>query len=388
MADRRPLLSSMDDDYASYALLQRQAFERTFPLVMEAAAGLDREPVLRVLDQGAADGRNSHALMRDLVALRGGRPLVYSFVDMPTNPWAVATDHLRADAVLGDAVHVVPAPGDPLSIDEGTGPHVRSADHHDAVVDNALTAGATTVVGMAGIPLHAAPSAADGSVHVAVTGTTMHWVEAPTDLGSRGSVFPGYPDHADETERARWRDAAARQWEQLVRLRARELGPGGWFIAALPASEQPCPERTGLYAAVAGDMNVVLAEWVEQGRIGQATADAVVVPVRMRTIDEIRAPFEDAGGSVEGLVLESVELFHLDNPYWDPDPEVFAHRFLLSCLAWGRPLFAGAFRREGDRGDALLDDFVAQVQARVAAAPDRHRWDYLEALVVCRKQPA
>jgi hypothetical protein len=166
---------------------------------------------------------------------------------------------------------------------------------------------------------------------------------------------------------------------------ARELAPGGWFIAALPASEQSGPHRRGLYAEVAADMNVVLAQWVGEGRIAQATADALVVPVWMRTPEEIRAPFDDADGSVDGLVLESVELFHLDNPYWDDDPQVFAEEFMRSCLAWGRPLFEAAFAREGDGGAHHLDDFLAEVRARVAAAPDRHRWDYLEALVVCRK---
>jgi hypothetical protein len=38
-------------------------------------------------------------------------------------------------------------------------------------------------------------------VHVAVTGTTMHWIADAAGLASSGSVFPGYPDHVDEDER-------------------------------------------------------------------------------------------------------------------------------------------------------------------------------------------
>lgn len=387
MSDRRPLLSGMDDDYASYALSQKASFERTFPVVMQAAAGFSDAPVLRVLDQGAADGRNSHTLMRDLIALRAGSPLVYSFVDMPTNAWDVAREWIAADPVLGPSVTVVPAPRDARAGDSGAGAHLTGAADHAAAVDEALAAGATTVVGLAGIPLHTGLSAPEGTVHVAVTGTTMHWVEAPPDLGSTGSVFPGYPDHRDEAERAAWRDAAARQWDQLVRLRAAELVPGGWFIAALPASEAPCPDRASLYVEIVHDMNQVLAQWVADGRIAQSTADAVVTPVWMRTLDEIRAPFAAGGGDVDGLVLQSVDLFRLDNPYHHPDPAVFARDFVKSCVAWGRPLFIGAFAREGaDRAEPLLAEFVAELEARVAADPDRHRWDYLEALVVCRKR--
>ena len=387
--ERRPLLTSMDDDYASFALSQRRSFEYAFPAVLEAALALDHEPVLRVMDQGAADGLNSHLLIGVLAAMRGGRPLVYSFVDMPTNAWAVAARHLAARPRLGGVVAVVPAPDSPRARDLGSGPHVDSADDHMAEVEAALAGGASTVVGLAGIPLHAAPSYADGQVHLAITGTTMHWVDAPPDLGSTGSVFPGYVAHRDDAERAAWRDQAARQWDALMRMRARELAPGGWFIAALPASDTGDPDRAGLYHQIVHDMNEVLAEWVAAGTIAQATADAVVTPVWMRTPEEIRAPFEARGGDVDGLVLERVELFRLDNPYWDDDPQVFARRFLQSCVAWGGPLFLRAFAREGDdRAQPLLDQFVAALEARVAADPERHRWDYMEALVVARKRGA
>lgn len=83
----------------------------------------------------------------------------------------------------------------------------------------------------------------------------------------------------------------------------------------------------------------------------------------MRTLDEIRAPF-DAG--VAGLELERSELFRLDNPYWDDDPAVFA--------------------REGeDRAAGLLDDFLRALEDRVATDPDRSRRDYTKTLVICRK---
>ena len=62
----RPELSSMADDYARHALSQRAAFEATFPDVLAAARLFADEPVLRVVDLGAADGVNSHGLIRDL----------------------------------------------------------------------------------------------------------------------------------------------------------------------------------------------------------------------------------------------------------------------------------------------------------------------------------
>ena len=106
----------------------------------------------------------------------------------------------------------------------------------------------------------------------------------------------------------------------------------------------------------------------------------------MRTLNEIRSPFEASGGRVAGLELQSAELFRLDNPYWHDDPAVFARGYVRSVTAWGSPLLLRAFAREGeDRALGLLAAFLGALEERVADAPDRYRWDYIEALLVCRK---
>src|SRR5436190_20299999 len=92
-ATDRPELSSMADSYARHALSQRAAFEVTHPAALAAARLFADEPVLRVVDLGAADGVNSHGLIRALMEERAGRRLVYALVDLPTNAWAVAADH-------------------------------------------------------------------------------------------------------------------------------------------------------------------------------------------------------------------------------------------------------------------------------------------------------
>jgi hypothetical protein len=205
-------------------------------------------------------------------------------------------------------------------------------------------------------------------------------------LASTGSVFPGYPDHVNEDERRAWRVAAEQNWERLLEMRAAELAPGGWFIAAIPASPTPCPDRTGLYVEIIGDMNRLLADWRRAGRIGSATVEAAVVPVWERTLDEFRAPFETGDGRFAGLELESAELFRLDNPYWHDDPAVFARDYVQSVAAWGGPLLLRAFARAGEaRAAGLLADFLGELEELVADAPDRYRWDYVEALVICRK---
>ena len=383
----------MADDYARYALSQRAAFAVTHPAVLAAGQSLPDEPVLRVVDLGAADGVNSHELIRELARQRAGRPLIYALVDLPTNAWGIAADHLRHafdGAADGHEAVVIPAPGDAgLGVaDVGTGAHYASPEAHGEACQRSVehSPPPALVISMAGIPLQQAPCLPSGSVHIAVTGTAMHWVADAAGLASTGSVFPGYPDHMDEGERQAWGVAAARQWERLLEMRAIELAPGGRFIAALPASPAPGRERTGLYVEIIGDMNRVLAEWRRSGRIGAGTVAAMVVPVWMRTLDEIRAPFEASGGRVAGLELDSAELFRLDNPYWDDDPAVFARSYVRSVTAWGGPMFLRAFAREGeDRASGLLAAFLGELEERVADDPERYRWDYVEALLICRK---
>jgi hypothetical protein len=383
----------MADDYARHALSQRAAFEAIHPAVMAAADRQASEHVLCVADLGAADGVNSHGLIRDLVAQRAGRPLIYALVDLPTNAWRVAAAHLRdafGPGIDQGLMVVIPAPGEsgPGVADTGTGAHYAWPEAHGEACRRALDRDPppATVVSLAGIPLHQAPSLPRGTVHLAVTGTTMHWVADAAGLASSGSVFPGYPDHVDDDERSAWRVAAERQWEQMLEMRAVELAPGGWFIAAIPASPAACPDRTGLYVEIVGDMNLLLADWRRAGRIGGATVAAAVVPVWSRTLGEFRAPFEAGGGSFAGLELESIELFRLDNPYWHDDPAVFARDYVRSVTAWGGPLLLRAFAREGEaRAADLLADFLGELVERVAEAPDRYRWDYVEALVICRK---
>ncbi len=105
----------MADDYGRHALSQYAAFEATHPAVLAAAQRLANEPVLRVADLGAADGVNSHGLIRKLMAQRAGRPLIYALVDLPTNAWGVAAAHLRDafdPAADESAIVVIPALGE------------------------------------------------------------------------------------------------------------------------------------------------------------------------------------------------------------------------------------------------------------------------------------
>jgi hypothetical protein len=135
-------------------------------------------------------------------------------------------------------------------------------------------------------------------------------------------------------------------------------------------------------------MDDILSRWRDEGRIGPAALAAVIVPTWSRTLEEFRAPFEEQDDAFAGLRLERAELFSLDNPYRDDDPQVFAENYVRSVEAWGGPLFARALGIAGAGESAeLLQDLHDGLVSRVAGDPQRYRRDYHQALIVCRKEP-
>ena len=115
-ASDRPDFASMADDYARHALSQRAAFQATHPAALDAARLFADQPVLRVVDLGAADGVNSHGLIRELAKQRVGWPLIYALVDLPMNVWSVAADdlaHAFGRAAGGPEVVIIPRRGTP-----------------------------------------------------------------------------------------------------------------------------------------------------------------------------------------------------------------------------------------------------------------------------------
>lgn len=272
--------------------------------------------------------------------------------------------------------------------DVGTGDHMATPDEHLLAWGEATAREPrpATVISLAGMPIHTGPCLPAETVHIAVSGATMHWVSDSGGLASTGSVFPGYPNHRDAAERAAWAAAAARDWTRILQCRAEELAPGGTLVAAVPASVSAWPDRGDTYREIGGDIDEILAQWRDQGRIGPRTHAAAVVPSWSRTLEEIRAPFGDVDGEFCGLTLEQAEIFGLDNPYWDDDPEVFAENYIRSVEAWCGPLFTRAFATEGiDDGADLLSDLHTALVSRVASDPQRYRQDYQEALIVCHK---
>ena len=154
---------------------------------------------------------------------RASRPLIYAFVDLPTNAWRIADAHLRdafGPATDEGAMVVIPTPGEagPAVADTGTGPHYASPETHGEACRRALDRELppATVVSLAGIPLHRAGPAA---------GRSAHRGDRDNNALDRRRRRPGFqrlglprpPRPRGRRRAARLASAAERQWERLSR---------------------------------------------------------------------------------------------------------------------------------------------------------------------------
>ena len=395
MPSDRPELSSMADDYARYALSQRAAFEATHPAVLAAARLFADEPVLRVVDLGAADGVNSHGLIRDLAEERAGRPLIYALVDLPTNSWGVAADHLRH--AFGGAAwwprgrRHPPAGrrrpggrrcrhGSPLRLAGGprrglppSGRAQAAPRHGNQHGRHPPPAGALPAR-RAACTWGAAGRRCSGSPTRPAWPRPGRSSRATRTTETRPSGEPGaWPQRAtvgaaarDARHRAR-AGRPARRAVGLPRCGPRENGAlRGDRRGHEPGARGLAPRGTH-----------------RRRHRGGRSSFRRLQPYPRR---DPRAPSRRAAGASQASSSRAPSSSVSTIPTGQDDPAVFARGYVRSVAAWGGPLLLRAFAREGeDRAPGLLADFLGELEERVADAPDRYRWDYIEALVICRK---
>ena len=169
-------------------------------------------------------------------------------------------------------------------------------------------------------------------------------------------------------------------------MRGVELAPGGRFIAAVPASPAADPDRTGLYVELIGDMNRILAEWCRgahrrghrrrgRGPGLDANAGGDPGPLRggRRAIRRPRARERRALPAREPLLGRRSG--HV-RPRLRPERHRLGRATLLARV---RPRGRGARPRSPRR-------IPRRARGARRRTPDRFRRDYVEALVICRKE--
>lgn len=298
-----------------------------------------------VADYGCSQGRNSlgpvAAILEELDRGRG-RPTAWSVVhtDLPGNDWATffAT-------VFG--------PDSYLTSHPGAFPSAIGRSFYEPLLQEA-------------------------SVAVGWSGTSVLWLSARPDVGP-GNLFS--PLATGEDQR-RWAERAASDWDRFVRLRQRELAPGGRLVVStIQASDALAPFLQLIDGAV--------RRAARAGTITEAEAEAMTVPTYQRTRAEIDAPFADP---TLGLVIDEHTSFVAPDPAYGAfrshgDAERFADDEVSQIRGWSAPSLAAAL--DPSRGPAgiaaAIDDLFATIRAAVLADPAAGHCDWTMSLLTASR---
>jgi hypothetical protein len=316
---------------------------------------------LRIADMGAADGGTSVDLWRRaLAAMRArapGVPIEMVYTDLPRNDFSQVFQLVHG---LTDTPSYLPEVDGVYVFASGT-------SFHQSIFP-------------------------PESLHLGFSATASHYIsEIPCDI----------PDHVHMVgARGEVRDAftaqGARDWANMLTLRARELVPGGRLcLFNFGIDEQ------GRYLGHTGGVSMFDTfnrHWAALRDEGRITADEyrrTNFPQHYRSVAEFTAPLRDESSPVHqaGLRLVHAETrvvrcpFEQDFTENHRDPERFAREYLPTLRSWSEATFVNGLDpdRSPEEKAGIVDEFYGRYQRQVAESPQGHAMDYVHCYLVCEK---
>jgi hypothetical protein len=141
------------------------------------------------------------------------------------------------------------------------------------------------------------------SVHLGWSSYAAVW------LSQVPALIPGHFIYLRSTGsvRAEFDRQAAKDWEDFLSLRARELRPGGRLVVVLPAIAD---DGLSGFENIMDEANAVLSEMVADGLITSEERARMVIASYPRQKRDLLAPFE-RDGRFQHLIVEDVEVSRL-----------------------------------------------------------------------------
>ena len=308
--------------YNKHAATQAAGGALTLPLLEKAARDLVLDPgdgPVVIADYGSSQGKNSLAPMRAAIAAVRGRasarrPICVVHVDVAENDFSTLFDVLDS------------APDSYLSDDQDVFPSAVGRSFYRPVLP-------------------------PGHVHLGWSSYAAVWLSrAPT-------MIPGHFWIPSSTGalRATFERQAAEDWEAFLKLRARELRPGGRLVVVLPSP--PDDGKSQIYVGM-NHINAVLAEMVADGAIAAEERERMILLSYPRRTAELLAPFARRG-RFENLVVEQCEVFKVPDPGWtdyerDQDRDKLAAKHTGFFRATFMPSLASALAPDRGAGGRQL----------------------------------
>jgi hypothetical protein len=259
-----PMLDSYNDNSALQATCQAVGNPMLAHMATTYAAGVPREgsPVVRLAEYGCSGGRNSYAPMHTMIsALRRQSPGVRAecvLEDLPSNTWHQVMDEApRLTAAFEGGVQV-------------------------------LCAGTSFYNQVCG----------DSSLDLAYSYVAAHFLSDALPLVSHVMMHESAP-----AERTAWEARAARDWENFLLLRARELKKGGKILISTMSRDSSGYSWKEFSHLVCDSLQRVCSG----GALSKREAEALCIPACLRSEAEIMAPFSSGSPAGSLFAVDSLQ---------------------------------------------------------------------------------
>ena len=342
----------------------KNAIDSVLPLMKTAVNSLPETEVFRFADFGAADGGTSAELWAKLISsLRGSgdeRHIELLYTDLPSNDFSTLFKTMQ-------------------------GMHGDTSNAYQIQNENVFVHGC-------GTGFHRQLMASD-SLSLGFSATAMHYVsEKPCEIENHVHMTGSNPD-----ERAQFSNKAADDWQKILLARAAEMKSGSQFIVLNFGIDEE-----GRYLGNTGGhcmFDKFTQHWralLTAGRITQDEFRKATFVQHYRTLEEFRAPFDNANSPVAkaGLRLKSATTQLTKCPYQqaflDAEGKMSSKQFAASLIptmrSWSETVFLSALsNRAPNEAQDIVDSFYQAYEAEVADNPNGHAMDYIHIIMVIEK---
>ena len=320
---------------------------------------------IQIADFGAADGGTSKKTIRDTVAaIRGRFPdqqILVTYTDLASNDFSTLFKSMQGlDGQTENAYYTE---------FDGVFVHACGIGFHNQLIP-------------------------DASLSLGFSATAMHYIsEKPCEI----------PDHVHMVGTSgapldAFAERAAKDWENILLARARELVPGGRLVFMNFGKDEQGRYLGGTDGIDMFDtFDRLWKALAEKGRITQQEYVNATFSQFYRTKEEFSAPLVDTSSPVHaaGLRLISAHTGLVRCPYRAAfeasngamSAREFAVSYIPTLRSWSETVFASALdgSRPAAERAAIVDEFYQSYEDLVAANPDGHAMDYIHCYLAIEK---
>ena len=347
--------------YDANSRTQWNAIAAVLPMLDKAAAQfpLQGSGVITFADFGCSEGRNSVAVMERALRTalpRTTLPVQTVHSDLPTNDFGTLFQNLR--------------------------PHGQSVFGSERVFSSAVGGSMYDQL------------RPDQSVHLATTFNAIGFLSRRPVETLPGYIQPNGPSavrgngFVTQEENDAFSAQAKRDVEAFLKVRARELVPGGQLLVQVFGATKEARTCDGIYDL----LNDAVLAFVETGEIDKEVYDHYYQPVYMRQLDELTGPALDPGYETAVLFeLTEAKEYEITVPFVekfkeDGDLDSYAAAYAHFFRAFTEAVLTNALP-EAPGKDRLVDRIYTRAEEILKAAPDLYPFRYLAVAMLLTRKP-